>query len=158
MSMANRQPEHEQLNAPPELVSALKQVQPARVFVPPSVDEAVLRAARQHLVRPEKARFRVLRSWFFWPAFVTTCLLLAGLAYFAAKQALAPFHERSFAREDVNHDRRVDILDAFELARKAQSSRNVDMRLDLNGDGVVDQRDAEVIATHSVKLEKGDRS
>jgi hypothetical protein len=123
--------------------------------VPPSIDEAVLGAARRHLEKPARDRFRPFRSWKFWPAFATACLLLAGLGYFVVRQALLPHNERSLAREDVNHDGRVDILDAFQLARQSQSAANSDPRLDLDGDGVVDRRDAEIIAAHAVRLVKG---
>lgn len=145
----------ELLEATPELVSAFKRCQPARLFVPPVIDEAVLGAARRRLEKRAPARFRVFRSWKFWPAFATACLLLAALGYFVAKHALLPFGESSFAREDVNHDRHVDILDAFQLARQSHSGTASDRRLDLNGDGVVDGRDAEVVAAQAVKLQKG---
>jgi hypothetical protein len=64
----------------------------------------------------------------------------------------------AYAREDVNRDGRVDILDAFLLARQLQSGDNPGSSLDLNGDGVVDHRDAESIAAKAVKLEKGGQS
>jgi len=49
----------------------------------------------------------------------------------------------------------VDILDALALARAAQSERQPASNLDLNGDGVVNRRDADLIARQAVKLEKG---
>ncbi|MCL4785299.1 MAG: hypothetical protein KJ070_00695 [Verrucomicrobia bacterium] len=52
----------------------------------------------------------------------------------------------------------MDILDAFLLARHLQSGDKPELNLDLNGDGVVDHRDAETIAAEAVKLEKGGRS
>jgi hypothetical protein len=62
------------------------------------------------------------------------------------------------AGEDLNHDGRVDILDAFQLARQLQTGQKPAAGLDLNGDGVVDWRDVEVLATRAVHLEKGGQS
>ena len=63
-----------------------------------------------------------------------------------------------FAVEDVNRDGQVDILDAFALARKVQQGISADKKLDLNGDGVIDDKDVATIAGHAVKLEHGGRS
>ena len=64
----------------------------------------------------------------------------------------------AIAREDINRDGRVDILDAFQLARELGSGQKPAPGLDLNGDGVVDSRDVEIIAVQAVKLGKGGRS
>jgi hypothetical protein len=57
------------------------------------------------------------------------------------------------AREDVTGDGRVDILDAFALARRIERA---DVRQpDLNSDGRVDQRDVEALAARAVRLEGG---
>ena len=148
----NRPEAGEAPDAPPRLLAAFKQLQSQRVFVPPSVDEIVLRAARKHLAEPKKRGMRLVRHWLFWPAFATACVCLALLAH----TFLNPGRQK-FAREDVNHDGHVDILDAFALARQVESGHAASA-LDLNADGVVDRRDAEVIATRAVKLEKGGRS
>ena len=76
--------------------------------------------------------------------------MLVGLIHSLTRQTT------TFAREDINHDGRVDILDAFQLARELESGAKP--AADLNGDGVVDQRDADLIAARAVRLEKGGRS
>jgi Dockerin type I domain len=141
--------------APQKLVAALREPPARRVFVPPTVDEAVLRAARQHLNRPQRSGFGWSHSWLVWLATATACLLLIGLIYFFTKPT---GKTPGFALEDINHDGRVDILDAFQLARQLQTGVKPAPGLDLNGDGVVDQRDAALLAAHAVKLEKGGRS
>lgn len=148
----NRPEAGEPPDAPPRLLAAFKQLQSQRVFVPPSVDESVLRAARKHLAEPKRRGASLLRQWLFWPAFASACLCLVLLAYTFLNHG-----RQKFAREDVNHDGHVDILDAFALARQVKSG-GAASALDLNADGVVDRRDAEVIAGHAVKLEKGGRS
>lgn len=170
MSMNNRgsntRRDGEEPKAPAKLVAALKEPPARRVFIPPSVDTAILRAAQQHLARNtsslapsngESVGVRggfanLLRPWFLWPTVATACLALAGIAYFTSRPTQA-----QFAREDLNRDGRVDILDAFQLARETQAGATL-TAADLNHDGIVDRRDAELIATHAVQLEKGGKS
>ncbi|MBE0542029.1 MAG: hypothetical protein IH623_11625 [Verrucomicrobia bacterium] len=140
----------DEMDAPPKLVGALKRITPQPVFVPPSVDAAVLNAARKHLARPQSKDRHAWRQWFLWPAVASACVMLALLAHTLLKPA-----RPDFAREDLNRDGHVDILDAFYLARELHVGTPPHTTLDLNGDGVVDRRDAEVIAALAVKLEKG---
>jgi len=153
----NTRHDGEEPQAPPKLVAALKEPPARRVFVPPSVDAAILAAARKQLAgRGGRAGlWSGIRAWLVWPAMATACLALIGLIYVLMKSGA---DREEFAREDLNHDGRVDILDAFELAREAGAGVKPDAGRDLNGDGVVDSRDAAVIAAHAVKLEKGRRS
>ena len=59
---------------------------------------------------------------------------------------------------DLNHDGQVDILDAFALARQLKESAQSNLQLDMNGDGVVDERDVATLAARAVSLGKGGRS
>ena len=58
-------------------------------------------------------------------------------------------------REDLDHSGRVDILDAFALARRLASPGQIDLQWDMNGDGVVDERDVDVVARAAVRLPTG---
>lgn len=148
------QPEADgEMDAPPKLVAALKRITPQPLFVPPSVDAAVMSAAQEHLAGTRTKGQRGFRPWFLWPAFASACVMLALLAHTLMKPA-----RPDFAREDLNRDGRVDILDAFHLARELEAGTPPPATLDLNGDGVVDRRDAEIIAALAVKLEKGGSS
>ena len=148
----NTRRDSEEPQAPAKLVAALKDPLPRRVFVPPAVDQAILRASRKHLETAPPSRPQRLRAWFFWPAMAAACLALIAVVHFFEKSS----GKTEFAREDINHDGRVDILDAFQFARELQSG--VKDAADLNGDGVADQRDVDLIAARAVKLEKGGRS
>ena len=150
--VTNARHDGEEPQAPAKLVAALKEPLSRRVFVPPVVDEAVLGAARRQFARPQRPGSGPFRFWFLWPALVTACFILVGLLQFQFRP------KPQFAREDLNHDGRVDILDAFQLARELQAGRKPAPGMDLNGDGVVDQRDVETIAVHAVSLKKGGRS
>lgn len=144
--------------APPRLIAALRQSQAPRVFVPRTMDESVLRTARERLSPVTRPSPRPLAHWVRSLAFATACLVLCAAAYWLTRPSSLLNLSPAYAREDLNRDGRVDILDAFLLARQLQSGDNPRPSLDLNGDGVVDHRDAESIAAQAVKLEKGGRS
>ena len=177
MDMQNEQHKDEELEAPPKLVAALKQLPRESVFVPPTLDEALMKSARQHLGPAENKRPTWLRlmPWTVATAGLAAAVLLVfphatqflgfGQATKVARRGLeSPSRSRiqpqglAYSREDLNRDGIVDILDAFMLARKLQGASSVDPNLDVNGDGVVDHRDIETIAAHAVSLEKRGRS
>src|ERR1043166_4046091 len=137
--------------APAKFIAAIKQLRREKVFVPRSIDDAVLLVARKHL-QPEEKSNRLFGSWLFQFATASAIAVVVLVGFLFLKNP-----RMTFAREDVNQDGRVDILDALALARQSRSGKTP-AHLDLNGDGVVDRRDAEIIATHAVKLEKGNRS
>jgi hypothetical protein len=62
-----------------------------------------------------------------------------------------------FAREDVNRDSLVNILDAFQLARELRSGAPVPPRFDFNGDGIVNRADVDAVAAEAVRLERSGR-
>jgi len=165
------------LQAPAELVSALKQLPQNRPFVPPTVDEAVFRAAQRHLGRPRGLLF--LRfpfvPWLAASAALLTFILLAP-SLFPSRSLSTGWHLRNpfelratrsavpgpdiDARpapetEAVIEQRQGDILDALRLAKRLQSGPVRDLRWDANGDGVVDARDVQAIAIQIVRLNKG---
>jgi len=154
----NNQPDSDEaLEAPPRLVSALKRLPPAPVFIPPTADEAVLRAARKHLEGPRRSRL----EWFRfvpWVAAAAAIVLLALLPQFFKRPAPGPAGGSAFARWDLNHDGQVDILDAFALARQLKRGGTSNLQWDVNGDGVVDERDVAAIAARAVRLERGGHS
>lgn len=150
----NTRHDGEEPKAPARLVAALKELPPRRVFVPPTVNDAVLAAARRHFSKPSRwFGFDNFRLRWLWPAVATACLVVVGISYFLIRPG-----QPRFAREDLNRDGKVDILDAFALARESQANVRLPTSFDLNGDGVVDRRDAEWIAVQAVRLEKGGRS
>src|SRR5690349_7819652 len=89
---------------PPALVGALKEPTSRRVFVPPTVDEAVLRAARRHLSHRQRTGWAALRSWLAWPALAAACAIVAGFIFLFPKQRGEP---NGLVREDLNHDGQV---------------------------------------------------
>jgi hypothetical protein len=151
-----RDPEHG-LEAPPTLVSALKRLSQEPIFIPPTADEAVLRAAQRHLSRPAARSLRWLRLMP-WVAATAGILLLVALPRFYKHRPHGPGHSVAFARTDLNRDGQVDILDAFALARQLKQGRTAGSQWDVNGDGVVDERDVAALAARAVRLEPGKHS
>jgi hypothetical protein len=133
------------------LIHALRQITPKSISVPRSVDDAVLNVARRALHQPV-VRWWAVQNWPNWariPGMAAACLLVAALAFL-----LAPSR---FAREDVNRDRLVNILDAFQLARELRSGSPLPTRFDFNGDGIVSRADVDAVAAQAVRLERGSR-
>ena len=148
----NSQPDSEQnIDAPAKLVAALKESSRREIFVPPYVDRAVLDAAHAQLNRSKKTGAGGFRRWMLWSALVTGCAIVVLVVRTLTTSA-------QFAREDLNRDGKVDILDSFALARELKSGRSLPMSLDVNGDGVVDERDVTSVAAHAVALGKDGRS
>jgi hypothetical protein len=56
---------------------------------------------------------------------------------------------------DVDGNGRVDVLDAFKLARFVESPGGADMQWDINGDGTVDSADVDAVAFSAVRLKEG---
>ena len=186
----NQHDPDEALEAPPKLVAALKRLPQEPGFIPPTADEAVLRAARKHLSpkatgtecagpraqrapsRPalrEVSRSSCLRTllrpgtgalrWLPWVSVAAAAVvLLVAIPQFSKRPTLAPARDAAFARWDLDRDGRVDILDAFALARQLKQGGTGNLQLDVNGDGVVDERDVAAIAARAVKLERGGHS
>jgi hypothetical protein len=59
---------------------------------------------------------------------------------------------------DINRDGRVNILDAFALARQLDRGGPVDQSWDYNHDGVVNRADVDAIAMKAVRLDGGTSS
>jgi len=139
------------LEAPPRLVSTLKEISRHEVFIPRHISRAILKTAQEHLATRAERRFGSIREWMLWPALAAACVFVACIAWLLTTRP-------HYAREDFNHDGKVDILDAFALARQIKSSAPLSTTSDINGDGVVDGRDVALIATHAVQLKRDNGS
>ena len=149
----NNVPRDEELNAPPRLIEALKQASSERIFVPRAIDHTILKVAEWKFGPSTQSRAR--RVWW-WTALATASAVLVAFGLVIVQRQHSP--NAGFAIEDVNRDRQVDILDAFALARKIKQGSSSDKKFDLNGDGVIDEKDVATIAGHAVSLERGGRS
>ncbi|EEF59353.1 dockerin type I domain-containing protein [Pedosphaera parvula] len=152
-SQHNERNEERELKASPKLAQALRSLQKESIFIPPQVDQAVLKSIQPRLAQIKKRKAGWNRT--------TQILAMAAAFVLAGIVTTILLNSRhsgmgNYAREDLNHDGRVDILDAFQLARELKSGKAP--KMDLNADGHTDAADVEVIARRCVSLEKGGHS
>ena len=152
----NRDGQKEALDASPKFIAALKRSRSAPIFIPPTVDDAVLHAARRHLSQQKPARFK-WSLFIRWGMAVAALLALLAIVPMALRKGSSSQGSR-FVRGDLNHDGQVDILDAFTLAKELKAGGHPSLQSDINGDGVVDERDVATLASRAVSLGKGGRS
>lgn len=136
----------------PALIEALRGAAKETVFIPPTIDDVILSEAGSRLagVRRRFGRRQAAR----WLALAASFVLAAWLIQLSFRF----FDGTRPAREDFNHDGRVDVLDAFQLACELRQGKAPSKTMDLNGDGKVDEADVRIIAKRAVSLEKGGRS
>jgi hypothetical protein len=142
---------------PAGLVEALGGLYRAGPEVPAGIDRAILAGARAGYLR--RRRFWLAARAVGATAAAAAAIAIAVVAYRdRGRSASAPVATtqggaRAAARGDVDGNGRVDILDAFLLARKVQAgAATAD---DVNGDGVVDRRDVDAVARIAVRVDAG---
>ena len=129
------------------------------VDVPAEREQAILA-----LAQGEAARIRRRRTWVraFGRAVAGTAALSSAaslaLVLLATKGARERPPARATARaDDLNGDGRVDILDAFAIARVIDHGGPAPRSWDRNADGTIDRRDADRVALAAVSLGPGPR-
>ena len=136
---------------PPKLVEDLAGLYPVP-RVPPGVDAKVLSGAAATWWR--QARFR-RRVWWGGAAAAAAAAVLIVVLNLPRQRDVGPVAVQTPAPAgDVDGDGQVDILDAFSLARKVRDAKgNVPATRgeDVNGDGVIDGKDVDLIARMAVR-------
>ena len=170
--------ESPQAHVSKDFMSDLRRLYGRAVPVPPQVDEAILSAARARIVRRRRAWILLRRV----SVGATAAAAAVGLAVWIgqANRQVTTTSEPMIAAvtpagpKDIDRNGQVDILDAFMLARHlderlegradapvgpqegaASRTKASDLSLDLNGDGVVDTGDVDVVAMAAVSLKGG---
>ncbi len=142
----------------PDLARDLARLADARLEVPRSVDDTVLAAARSALSRRRRGGHPALR-WATWTAAAAGLALVVWLGGVLTRTPVS----REMAsvpaiavRGDLDRSGRVDILDAFALARQLDSGMPPAGHVgDFNGDGLIDRADVDAIAMVAVRLPEG---
>jgi len=171
MNDRRHHPENNEKAVPKRLARALTELGRADCAIPPDVDKAVLRTAREHLHAvtanpPHHPRRTAIyfREWLMsagswirgsgWP--IARWTAPAAILLIASALALLRYEPATnHPLADLNRDGQVDILDALALARQIERGARLDRDLDLNGDGQIDRRDADALAMRAVRIENG---
>jgi hypothetical protein len=150
------------LEAGPKLSGGLKALFEPGCSVPPEVDRAIMDRANKRLVR---RRRRLVIRWASSVAAVAAVIILVFVLNPAEKRASRQMADRSEVRKmsiaaaevasDIDRSGRVDILDAFKLARQIKAGLQPSEKWDMNGDGLVNRKDVDIVAFAAVRLDKG---
>ena len=160
MSRLPDQPDHQHDTLPDALAADLRAIYGRGADVPRSVDTLILAEARTGFAR--RRRFRLtLRGALFTAAAAAVILAFAIPALMKTDVArLRPHPVATDAKMlivapppptgDVDHSGKVDILDAFAVARLIETRGAMDRAYDVNGDGRIDGADVDRIAMAAV--------
>jgi len=122
------------------------ELQATDVAVPAAADaaaRAVIRSRAAEIRRAAGRRHRHL--WPVWAA--AAALLLAAGTWLALSRGKSPL------AGDIDRSGRVDIVDAYLLARRINEGGKLEARWDITGDGKVNRGDVEAVATRAVSIE-----
>ena len=138
---------------PARLADDLSALYRVDVSVPPALDEVVLRDAKAGFARRWRFR-RLLRAGGAAAAAAVAAVVMLSVwvQHRPGGQHAVPVVARAPAVGDVNGDGRVDVLDAFVVARAVDRGQPTQPTWDVTNDGVVDRADADRIAALAVRV------
>ena len=119
------------------------------------MDERILTAVRREAVGRNRMRW-VIRYAIGSVAAAAAVIVVAIKVTHHQQPAVNYSGAVVVSAEDVNHDGKLDILDAFLMARKVAAHEKLGNEWDFNHDGIVDTKDVDVIALGAVKLKGGE--
>jgi hypothetical protein len=132
--------------------SGLARLHDPGIAVPSELDDAILSHARRSF-QARVLRWAIVRR--IGIGLAAAAVLTIGIRVFVPHDhyPAALLQRPQLAQlADVNHDGRVDILDAYSVARHIARHEPLDAAWDVNGDGVVDQKDVDIIANLAVHV------
>ncbi len=145
------------LRISPEFSADLSTIFKPQFSIPPEVDRAVLDKAHQHFT-PKQWRHRILQHISIWRIAAAAAVIIFAFSL-NLTQKPGPTTSQSLLGEvravDIDRNGRVDILDAFKLARYVESTEGTGKKWDINGDGLVNSNDVDLVASAAVRLDKG---
>jgi len=136
----------------------LKALFQPQTSVPPEVDRAVMDRVHKHFARLQSGKGRLQRIHWAWRIAAAAAVIILAFSLDLTKQggpATDSFSLSESQAVDIDRNGRVDILDAFKLAKQIESAGPADTEWDINGDGLIDRSDVDVVALAAVRLDKG---
>jgi hypothetical protein len=149
------------LQFPDKLIEDIKNLHKQTAQIPPEVDRTIINRAHEHFAQKEfnktkKRRFRLVHLW---KVAAAAAVIILAFSLDLTHKSEQQFSLSSISYEDqdtdIDRNGRVDILDAFTLAKQIESDRYNEAECDINGDGMVDNKDIDAVALAAVRLDKG---
>jgi hypothetical protein len=144
----------------PALASGLKAIASHQSAATPDEADRRMRHAIQHHFAQQGRRSTSRRRMLGWSGAIAALLGLAITAWLLVpRQPVATTWSLVEVQPaDIDRSGRVDILDAWALARQVEANATASSGLDINGDGVVDHRDVDAVAMQAVSISGGSKS
>jgi len=159
------------LRISPKLLEDFNALFKPQFSVPPELDRAIIDQANRHLVQ-RHWRHRVFRHISLWRIAAAAAVIIFAFSLNLTEKP-GPSTSRTVLVKaqavDIDRNGRVDILDAFKLARHIESAESTKTHLspvssrgqalqkqawDINGDGLVNRNDVDSVALAAVRLDK----
>lgn len=142
------------LRISPKLSEDLNTLFKPQFSVPPELDRAIMDQANRRLVQ-RHWRHRIFHHISIWRIAAAAAVIIFAFSL-NLTQKPGPSTSRSVLvgaqAVDIDRNGRVDILDAFKLARHIESANRTDKKWDINEDGVVNGKDVDLVASAAVSL------
>ncbi len=129
--------------------------------VPQAVDAAIVDMAHEKFARQRRSRL-LLRAIGLASAAASIVLMIwlahqgpSGRSVTMTDRTATPAPATTPLEGDVDRNGRIDIRDAFLLARRLEARDRAKPQWDLDGDGRVDRNDVDRLAMAAVKLDEG---
>ena len=141
------------LRISPKLSEDLNALFKPQFSVPPELDRAIMDQANRRLVQ-RHWRHRIFHHISLWRIAAAAAVIIFVFSL-NLTQKPGPTTTSSIIVEaqavDIDRNGRVDILDAFKLARHIESA-DAEKKWDINGDGFVNRKDVDLVASAAVSL------
>ena len=150
--------ENSDLRAPSKLSADLNALFEPQIGIPPEVDRAVMDRAHKHLAPLQSDKGRRLRIHWGWRIAAAAAVIILAFSLDLTKQPdpkTDSFLLSKAQAVDIDQNGRVDILDAFKLARNIETAGHTETEWDFNGDGLINRSDVDMVAFAAVRLDKG---
>jgi len=173
--------EDSDLRIPSKLLADLNSLFEPQIGIPPEVDRAVMDRAYEHFAAKQSVKSKLWRGrdglasrWHLasgkkqgqdalathwaWRIAAAAAVIIFAFSLDLTKQTGPATDSFSFSKAqaaDIDRNGRVDILDAFKLAKNIESAGPTETKWDINGDGLADRSDVDVVAFAAVRLDKG---
>ncbi len=142
------------LKVSPEFSRDLNALFEPKLSVPPEVDRAVIDKAQKHFGQ-KSWRHRVFHHVRLWKVAAAAAVIIFAFSLNLTQKSGPVTSDSMLVKAqavDIDENGRVDILDAFKLARHIESTGSTDKKWDINGDGLVNREDVDKVAFAAVSL------